>query len=136
MKHAQIIHGQPPSKSNCYRIISIRGHGSLAKTAALKKWEQSFFMQCGTYRDAKIKQYFKLDIDVYFTSQRSDLDNALKAVLDCLQTCNAIDNDRWCVEIHARKFLDPYDPRIEFTITTVEGVETRPSNQPTLFDDQ
>ena len=54
MKHTQVIHGQPPSKSNCYRIISIKGHGSLAKTQALKKWEQSFFMQCGTYRDANI----------------------------------------------------------------------------------
>ena len=134
MKHTQVIHGQPPSKSNCYRIITIKGHGSLAKTQALKKWEQAFYMQCGTYRDANIKQYFKLDIDVYFTSQRSDLDNALKAVLDCLQTCHAIDNDRWCVEIHARKFVDPYDPRIEFTITTVEGIEIRATSQQLKLD--
>ena len=134
MKHTQVIHGQPPSKSNCYRIITIKGHGSLAKTQALKKWEQAFYMQCGTYRDANIKQYFKLNIDVYFASQRSDLDNALKAVLDCLQTCHAIDNDRWCVEIHARKFVDPYDPRIEFTITTVEGIEIRATSQQLKLD--
>lgn len=127
VKHAQVVHGQPPSKSNGYRVVVFKGHGSLAKTKALKKWEQSFYMQCGVYRDANIRQYFKLDIDVYFTSQRSDLDNALKAVLDCLQSCNAIDNDRWCVEIRARKFVDKYDPRIEFTISTVEGVETRPT---------
>lgn len=124
MRHAQVIHGNPPSKSNCYKVITVRGHGSLAKTKAMKEWERTFFLQCGTYRDAAIKGYFRLDIDVYFPSQRSDLDNALKGVLDCLQSCNAIDNDRWMVEVRARKFVDKYDPRIEFTITPIDTVET------------
>jgi Holliday junction resolvase RusA-like endonuclease len=38
-------------------------------------------------------------------------------LLDCLQQCNAIKNDRQCVEIHARKFVDKVKPRVEFTIT-------------------
>ena len=135
MTHAQTIIGIPPSKSNCYKVVTIHGHGSLAKTAAMKEWERSFYMQCGTYRDRRIKAYFRLDIDVYFPSQRSDLDNALKGVLDCLQTCRAIDNDRWCTEIHARKFIDKYRPRVEFTITTVDGIEIRDTRQPTLFDE-
>lgn len=134
MTHAQIIYGTPPSKSNMYRIITIRGHGSLCKTDAMKRWERDFYMQCGEYRDKNIKAYFKLDIDVYFPSQRSDLDNALKGVLDCLQACHAIDNDRWCTEIHARKFVDKYRPRVEFTITTVDNIEIRDTKQPTLFD--
>lgn len=134
MKHAQVIHGNPPSKSNCYRVINIKGHGSLGKTKALKEYERSFFMQCGTYRDAAIKQYFRLDIDVYYASQRPDLDNAMKVVLDCLQACNAIDNDRWLVELHARKFVDKQDPRIEFTITPVEGIEIRTTDRQLKFD--
>lgn len=125
-RHAQVVHGNPPSKSNCYRVVTINGHGAMAKQKMLKKWEQSFFMQMGVYRGAMIRKYFILEIDVYFTSQRSDLDNALKAVLDCLQACKAIENDRWCVEIRARKFVDKYDPRVEFTITPIEGIETRP----------
>lgn len=134
MTHQQTIYGQPPSKSNTMRVVTIHGHGSLAKTNALKKYESDFFMQCGAYRNANINSYFKLDMDVYFASNLPDLDNALKVVLDCLQACKAITNDRWCVEIHTRKFIDKVRPRIEFTITPVEGIEVKTSRQPTLFD--
>lgn len=111
----QTIYGLPPSKSNQYRIITIRGHGSLAKTQATKKYEESFFMQC-SLRNANIDKRFKLIIDVYFNSDRPDLDGAFKAILDCLQNCNAIKNDRLCTEIHARKLIDKEHPRIEFQI--------------------
>lgn len=111
----QTIYGLPPSKSNAYRIIAKCGHGSLAKTDATKKYEESFFMQC-SLRNANISRRFKLTIDVYFSSDRPDLDNALKVCLDCLQTANAIKNDRLCAEIHARKLIDKENPRIEFEL--------------------
>ena len=135
MRHEQVINGVPPSKSNCYKVVTIHGHGSLAKTKAMKEWERSFYMQCGAYRDRMISGYFKLDVDVYFPSQRSDLDNAMKGLLDCLQACRAIENDRWLVELHARKFIDKYRPRVEFTITPVEGIEnhTKEPQQLDLF---
>lgn len=110
-----VIHGQPPSKSNSYRIIALHGHGSLCKTAALKAYEESFIMQC-PLRKAMIDWRFKLTIDVYFASDRPDLDNAFKIVLDCLQACKAIKNDRLCAEIHARKLIDKERPRVEFEI--------------------
>lgn len=115
MLNKQIIYGQPPSKSNCYRVITIRGHSSLGKTTALKKYEESFFMQC-SLRKTMISKRFKLILDVYFKSDQPDLDNAFKVVLDCLQTCKAIKNDRLCAEIHARKLIDKEKPRIEFEI--------------------
>lgn len=111
----QTIYGLAPSKSNAYRIIAKCGHGSLAKTEATKKYEESFFMQC-SLRNANISKRFKLTIDVYFSSDRPDLDNALKACLDCLQSCKAIKNDRLCAEIHARKLIDKENPRVEFEI--------------------
>lgn len=111
----QTIYGLPPSKSNSYRIITIHGHGSLAKTQATKKYEESFFMQCAL-RNANIDKRFKLTIDVYFSSDRPDLDNSCKVVLDMLQSCKAIKNDRLCAEIHARKLIDKENPRIEFLI--------------------
>ena len=37
----QIIRGKIPSKSNCYKVITIRGHGSLAKQPALNEYEKS-----------------------------------------------------------------------------------------------
>lgn len=115
----QIIHGNPPSKSNCYKIITLGGHGSLAKTAALKKYENDFYIQCNHYRNANITGYFELYIDVYYPSQRADLDNSLKCVLDCLQKVKAISNDNRCIKIMAQKFLDKERPRIEFKLVEV-----------------
>ena len=111
----QTILGACPSKSNCYRI----GHRGLFKTEALKKYEDSFYMQCNLYRNKNISGRFEFHIDVYYPSDRSDLDNSLKAALDCLQKCKAIENDRKCVKIIAQKFIDKANPRIEFTITEV-----------------
>lgn len=120
MEKIQTIIGCPPSKANTYRIVTIAGHGSLSKTAALHKYEQDFYIQCGHYRDAMISGYFKLAIDVYFPTMSHDLDNSLKVVLDCLQQCKAIKNDNKCTEILARKFVDKKNPRIEFTLEPVK----------------
>ena len=59
---------------------------------------------------------FELSLIVYFRSDRSDLDNSPKVILDLLQTVKAISNDRNCVKIYAEKRIDPKEPRIEITI--------------------
>lgn len=115
----QTIYGNPPSKSNCYRIVTINGHGALAKTKALKQYENDFFIQCNKYRNRNINGYFEFHIDVFYPSQRSDLDNVLKCCLDCLQKVKAIKNDNKCVKIVANKFLDKLNPRITFEIVEV-----------------
>ena len=112
----QTIIGTCPSKSNCYKIITLGKHASLAKTPAMKAYEDNFYIQCGFYRDKMIKGYFELHVDVYYPSERSDLDNSLKVVLDSLQRCKAIPNDNKCTKIVARKFKDEKQPRIEFEI--------------------
>ena len=112
----QTIFGTIPSKSNCYKIITLGGHGSLAKTPAMKKYENDFFIQCNHYRNKNIEGYFEFYVDVYYPNQRSDLDNSLKIALDCLQKVKAIGNDNKCVKIVAQKFLDKLNPRIEFEI--------------------
>ena len=115
----QTIYGNVPSKSNSYRIVKFNNRASLAKTAALRKFEDSFYIQCNQYRNVGIQGYFEFSMDVYYPSQRSDLDNSLKVVLDCLQRIKAIKNDNKCVMITLRKFLDKDKPRIEFSIKEV-----------------
>lgn len=115
----QVIYGNTPSKSNCYKIITLGGHGSLAKTAAMKAYENNFYIQCDKYRNKNIAGYFEFHVSVYYPSQRSDLDNSLKVVLDCLQKCKAIANDNKCVKIVAEKYLDVKNPRVEFEIKEV-----------------
>ena len=68
MKHEQVIYGSVPSKSNCYKIITLGGHGSLAKTQAMKEFEKKFYLQCGAYRNKNIQGFFELYADVYFQS--------------------------------------------------------------------
>lgn len=113
-----VIRGKIPSKANCYKVITICGHGSLGKTEAIKEYERAFFLQC-QLRDKMISGYFKLTVDVFYENMRPDLDNCLKVLLDCLQQCRAIKNDRNCVDICARKLIDKADPRIEFTIEEI-----------------
>ena len=115
----QTILGVPPSKSNCYKIITFNGHASLAKGEALKKYEKSFYLQCNHYRNANITGLFELHVDVYYPSNRSDLDNSLKCTLDMLQSVKAIKNDNNCAKIVAQKFVDKDNPRIEFILKPI-----------------
>ena len=118
----QVIVGKCPSKSNSYKIITINGHASLAKKTALKQYERSFHLQCNKYRNRMISVPFGLYIAVYYEDNRPDLDNSLKIVLDCLQACKAIKNDRQCVKIFAERFVDKKNPRIEIELTELEGI--------------
>lgn len=111
------------------------GHMSLAKTKAMRSFEDKFYLQCGAYRNRNIQGFFELYVDAYFQSNQPDLDNSLKGLLDCLQGCKAIKNDRNCVKIVANKFIDKNNPRYEFTIVEVNGVEQRDSKVQTLFND-
>jgi Holliday junction resolvase RusA-like endonuclease len=116
----QTVQGNTPSKSNAYKIITIGGHSSLAKTKALKDYENAFFMQCGKYRNLKIDKFFEYHCKVFYPSMRSDIDNSLKVQLDCLQKTKTITNDNKCVKVVAEKFIDKENPRVEFRIVTID----------------
>lgn len=114
------IKGNVPSKSNCYKIVKHGAFSSLAKTKNLAEFEKSFYMQLpAEWRNRNYGGLFEFEINVYYPSMRSDLDNSLKVILDCLQKTNTIDNDNKCVRIVAQKFVDKDNPRCEFTIKEV-----------------
>ena len=115
----QVIHGKVPSKSNSYKVITLNGHGSLAKRKTLKDYEKSFYLQCDKYRNKNMDGLFEIRLKVFYENKRPDLDNCLKVVLDCLQECKAIKNDRDCVKVVAEKFIDKMNPRIEFELNWV-----------------
>jgi Holliday junction resolvase RusA-like endonuclease len=113
-----IIFGNIPSKSNSYKIANIKGKAIMYKSKELKDYEKSFFIQLPPkFRGLKWNEYFKITVDVFYPSNRPDLDNSLKILLDCLQKLtNTIQNDNRCVEIHAKKAVDKKEPRIEFVL--------------------
>jgi Holliday junction resolvase RusA-like endonuclease len=119
MSEKQVILGQIPSKSNSYQIITINGANTIGKTKQVKEYEQSFYLQCNKYRNANICGYFELYADVFFRSNRSDLDGCTKVLLDCCQKVGAIKNDNRCVKIYLRKFVDKNNPRVEFVLKEI-----------------
>lgn len=113
-----VIRGQIPSKSNCYRIVNINGRAKLAKQKVLTEYEKIFYIQCPE-RGRMVDGFFKLVAKIYYSSNRPDLDNSLKILLDCLQLTNTIKNDRYCVHIDIQKFIDKKEPRIEYEVIPV-----------------
>ena len=108
----ETILGNVPSKSNQYLI----GQRGLYKAATLKAYESSFYLQCNEYRNKGIDTDFSIWVKVFYPSRRADLDNSLKVILDSLQKCGAITNDRNCTKIIAERHIDRTNPRIEFAI--------------------
>lgn len=110
------ILGQVPSKSNGYKI----GNNRLYKSKELIEYENKFKWLLALAKgkpSEPIKDKFAIEIAVYFQSNRSDLDNAAKIILDCLQTSGVIENDRLCHKLIMYKFIDKDNPRIQFDIT-------------------
>jgi Holliday junction resolvase RusA-like endonuclease len=122
MKIDLIIKGNPPSKSNSYKIITIYGHGSLGKTSALKKYERDFALQIPETCKNQLTacKWYRIYLAVYFDSNRQDLDNAAKIILDCLQKNEVIKNDRWVKFLGMAKYLDKTNPRVEIQIEDLE----------------
>ena len=115
----QTIIGECPSKANNYKIVYKAGHPAIGRTDSIDKYERSFYMQVGSYRNLMIEGFFELYVRVYFSTMSHDLDNALKAILDCLQLTRTIKNDNKCVKIVAEKFIDKNNPRIEFRLVEI-----------------
>ena len=112
-----VIKGNVPSKSNCYGVAKF---GGLYKKDNLKKFEQSFYLQLpASHRNTNHKGLFEFEVNVYYPSMRSDLDNSLKILLDCLQHTKTIENDNKCVRIVAQMFIDKENPRCEFKIVLI-----------------
>ena len=113
------IKGQVPSKSNGYRIANNR----LFKSKELKEYEESFASQVvKEYKITKIayENKFGVSMKIFFQSNRSDLDNAAKVILDCLQANNIIKNDRNCWQLQMTKEIDKLNPRVELFIYEID----------------
>ena len=41
-----VILGKVPSKSNSYKVVTIKGHGSISKSEEMKSYESGFYLQC------------------------------------------------------------------------------------------
>lgn len=123
MKISATIPGNPPSKANTYRVITVNGHGAIAKGQQAKRYAESFMWHCGKLRDLNIDVPFEIYFDAYFSSKAHDLDNALKEPIDLMGKVKTFKNDNLVMKIVARKFIDKENPRVEITIKTLDDEE-------------
>lgn len=112
----ETIYGQVIGKANNYMVVPGGSGKRLIKNEKIREYERLFASQCKIYRNKRISSRFQLSVHVYNTSDRHDLDNALKTICDCLQYVGAITDDNLCSKIVAEKSIDRRNPRVEFMI--------------------
>lgn len=121
----EIIYGIIVGKTNHY--ISVPDAGNRCRIVLddkYREYKKTFLAQVKVYKGRMISSPFILHADVFYINDKFDLDNSVKTLCDLLQDCNAITNDKLCLEIHARKHIDRRVPRVEFSIIEI---------QPSLF---
>ena len=115
--HQFTIEGEPASKANSRKIVTIRGRPVSIKSDKARKYAAGFLHQC-----KKLDDLFEGDVSVeiliYYATRRPDLDESL--ILDCMQG-NVFINDRQVKQKHIYWGLDRDRPR---TVIRVSGLET------------
>lgn len=116
----ETIYGQVIAKASHYKAVPGKdGEKRIIKDEVIRSYERNFIEQCRIYRNRRISTRFRLFVRVFHSSERYDLDNSLKTVLDCLQMAEAITDDKFCVQIEAEKRIDRHCPRVEFALREV-----------------
>lgn len=118
-----IIKGCCASKSNSRRLVYFRDKKTGVKKPAFIKsdaaiaFSDQFAQQCPSLTPMFLGDVH-LDIDIYYMSRRSDLDETL--VLDLLQG-RIYENDRQVRSRRTRWGLSPLDPRVEIHVRLMES---------------
>jgi Holliday junction resolvase RusA-like endonuclease len=107
-----ILYGEPASKSNSRRLVTIRGQARLIKS---QKALDYVAVVRATHPPLSplLEGDLRMTADVYYASRRPDLDVSL--ILDALQDI-VYRNDRQVREMHLYHHLDRENPRAEITL--------------------
>ena len=114
--HQFTIEGEPASKANSRKIVTIRGRPVSIKSDKARKYAAGFLHQC-----KKLDDLFEGDVSVeiliYYATKRPDLDESL--ILDCMQG-NVFINDRQVKQKHIYWGLDRDRPRAVIRVSALE----------------
>lgn len=105
----------PPTTNHLYRTLLHKGKIFRVKTGTAKKYATQVLKICQV---AQIKPYIGevgVVINVYRPRRVGDLDGVFKVIFDSLKGSAYLD-DKQIVEINARRFEDPKNPRVEIEI--------------------
>lgn len=109
---AQIIFGEPASKANSRKVVSIKGMPRVIKSAKALAYADAFRLQARPI-DPLIETDVLVRMTIYYASRRPDLDESL--ILDLMQGVFYV-NDRQVKEKHIIWGLDKDKPRTEIVV--------------------
>ena len=123
------ILGEPCSKSNSRRLVTIKGRPAFIKSKKALTYVKDFNMQCPQI-EPPLSKDVAVKLSIYYASRRPDLDDTL--ILDCMQSHtikkagtsrerlilrnNIYLNDRQVKEKHIYWGLDKDNPRTEIEV--------------------
>ena len=107
-----IVLGALKSKANSRRMVRSGNRTLFIKSKGAMEFVEEAEWQLKTqYKGQPIESNIKLDLDIYYPNNRSDLSPEL--FFDCLQHSGVIKNDKQIIEYSCRKLLDKNKPRVE-----------------------
>ena len=99
--------GEPASKANSRKMVTIRGRPALIKSQKARDYVKQFELQCPQL-EVPTTEDVQVEMMIYYASRRPDLDESL--ILDCMQ-CRIYKNDRQVKQKFIYWGLDKDNPR-------------------------
>ena len=115
-----IIHGEPASKANSRKLVTIKGRPAFIKSDKARKYVKQFEEQCPKMGDSMFLDDVEVEMTVFYASRRPDLDESV--ILDCMQGF-IYKNDRQVKRKIITWGLDKENPRSEITVRLMEQSE-------------
>lgn len=143
------ILGEPASKANSRKIVTLGGHASSIKSEKARGYERDALRQIPTAARQRLEGDVRVTMRIFYASQRPDLDESL--ILDILQDrwvrpklpngckgermlgqAGIYRNDRQVREKHVFHGIDKANPRTEITVEPLlaKQVELLPKSDP------
>lgn len=110
--------GEPASKANSRKMVTIRGRPALIKSQKARDYVKQFELQCPQL-EVPTTEDVQVEMMIYYASRRPDLDESL--ILDCMQ-CRIYKNDRQVKQKFIYWGLDRENPR---TIIRVRSCDVK-----------
>ena len=110
--------GEPASKANSRKMVTIRGRPALIKSQKARDYVKQFELQCPQL-EVPTTEDVQVEMMIYYASRRHDLDESL--ILDCMQ-CRIYKNDRQVKQKFIYWGLDRENPR---TIIRVRSCDVK-----------
>ena len=108
----------PPSANVYWRM----GKGHMHRSTAANRYKLDVGKICNLVGAAPIQGDIMVTLDVYRPRRSGDLDNRVKCLLDAMQE-HLYQDDSQIVEIHAKRYDDKRNPRVEVVIQKAERHE-------------